>query len=88
MVFVGTIGRYQEKLTPLLGGRGVSSALTESDLTSEKTTELLEVVTAIVVTAGLVGGNLLLFSPLRIDNRIKAPAPPAQPENAAGPVFR
>ena len=32
---------------------------------------MLEVVTAIVVTAGLVGGNLLLFSPLRIDNRIK-----------------
>jgi len=49
---------------------------------------MLEVVAAIVVTAGLVAGNLLLFSPLRIDNRIKAPAPPAQPQNAAGPVFR
>ena len=49
---------------------------------------MLEVVAAIVVTAGLVAGNLLLFSPLRIDNRIKAPAPPAQPQNAAGTVFR
>ena len=57
------------------------------DLTSQnKTTELLEVVAAVVVTARLVGGNLLLFSPLRIDNRIKAPAPPAQPENAAQPM--
>ena len=57
------------------------------DLTSQnKTAELLEVVAAVVVTAGLVGGNLLLFSPLRIDNRIKAPAPPAQPENAAHPM--
>ena len=41
-----------------------------SDLTSP--IEMLEVVAAIVVTAGLVAGNLLLFSPLRIDNRIKA----------------
>ena len=29
MVFVGTIGRCPEKLTSFLGGRGVSSALTE-----------------------------------------------------------
>ena len=59
------------------------------DLTSQnKTIEMLEVVAAIVVTAGLVAGNLLLFSPLRTDNRIKAPAPPAQPQNAAVPVFR
>ena len=49
---------------------------------------MLEVVAAIVVTAGLVAGNLLLFSPLRVDKRIKAPAPPAQPQNTAGPVFR
>ena len=59
------------------------------DLTTQnKTIEMLDVVAAIVVTAGLVAGNLLLFSPLRIDNRIKAPALPAQPQNAAGPVFR
>ncbi len=58
------------------------------DLTSQnKTTEMLEVVAAIVVTAGLVGGNLLLFSPLRIDNRIKAPAPEDQPVNTTRPVF-
>ena len=48
---------------------------------------MLEVVAAIVVTAGLVAGNLLLFSPLRIDTRIKAPAPPGKPEKAANPVF-
>ena len=59
------------------------------DLTSQdKTIEMLEVVAAIVVTAGLVAGNLLLFSPLRVDKRIKAPAPPAQPQNTAGTVFR
>ena len=58
------------------------------DLTSQnKTTEMLEVVAAIVVTAGLVAGNLLLFSPLRIDNRIKAPAPEDQPVNTTRPVF-
>jgi len=58
-------------------------------LTSQnKTNEMLEVVAAIIVTAGLVAGNLLLFSPLRVDKRIKAPAPPAQPQNTAGPVFR
>ena len=48
---------------------------------------MLEVVAAIVVTAGLVAGNLLLFSPLRIDNRIKAPALEDQPVNTTRPVF-
>ena len=48
---------------------------------------MLEVVAAIVVTAGLVAGNLLLFSPLRIDNRIKAPAPEDQQVNTTRPVF-
>ncbi|MDA9699776.1 hypothetical protein N9U74_01205 [Synechococcus sp. AH-736-M02] len=87
MIFVGTIGRCPEKLTPFLGGRGVSQRLT-GDLTSQnKTTEMLEVVAAIVVTAGLVSGNLLLFSPLRIDNRIKSPAPEDQPVNTTRPVF-
>ena len=42
------------------------------DLNSQnKISELLEVVAAIVVTAGLVAGKLLLFSPLRVDKRIK-----------------
>ena len=48
---------------------------------------MLEVVAAIVVAAGLVAGNLLLFSPLRIDNRIKSPAPKDQPVNTTRPVF-
>ena len=38
-----------------------------------KTSEGLEVLAAVVVTAGLVAGNLVLFSPLRVDNRV----PPA-----------
>ena len=38
-----------------------------------KTSEALEVLAAVVVTAGLVAGNLVLFSPLRVDNRV----PPA-----------
>ena len=35
-----------------------------------KTSEGLEVLAAVVVTAGLVAGNLVLFSPLRVDNRV------------------
>ena len=42
-----------------------------------KTSEGLEVLAAVVVTAGLVAGNLVLFSPLRVDNRVQ-PAPAAQ----------
>ena len=48
-----------------------------------KTTESLEIIAALVVTAGLVGGNLFLFSPLRTDNRVKAPNPPARTADAA-----
>ena len=36
-----------------------------------KTSEGLEVLAAVVVTAGLVAGNLVLFSPLRVDNRVQ-----------------
>ena len=58
------------------------------DLNSQnKISELLEVVAAIVVTAGLVAGKLLLFSPLQVDNRIKALGPLTQPGPAARPVF-
>ena len=42
-----------------------------------KTSEGLEVLAAVVVTAGLVAGNLVLFSPLRVDNRV-SPAPASQ----------
>jgi len=42
-----------------------------------KTSEGLEVLAAVVVTAGLVAGNLVLFSPLRVDNRVQ-PAPASQ----------
>ena len=81
-----TIGRWSD-LAPSLASEESVQRLT-SDLTSQnKTTEMLEVVAAIVVTAGLVAGNLLLFSPLRIDNRIKAPALEDQPVNTTRPVF-
>ena len=42
-----------------------------------KTSEGLEVLAAVVVTAGFVAGNLVLFSPLRVDNRVP-PAPASQ----------
>ena len=35
-----------------------------------KIAEVLEVVAAVIVTTGLVAGNLLLFAPLRTDNRV------------------
>ena len=58
------------------------------DLNSQnKISELLEVVAAIVVTAGLVAGKRLLFSPLQVDNRIKALGPLTQPGPAARQVF-
>ena len=86
MVSPMTIGRWSG-LTPSLAS-GESVQRLTGDLTSQnKTTEMLEVVAAIVVTAGLVAGNLLLFSPLRIDNRIKAPAPEDQQVNTTRPVF-
>ncbi len=47
----------------------------------DKTTESVEVVAAIIVTAGLVMGNLALFAPLRTDNRTKPPEP--RPQQAA-----
>ena len=43
-----------------------------------KTSEGLEILVAVVVTAGLVAGNLVLFSPLRVDNRVQ-PDPASQP---------
>ncbi|MDA9740035.1 hypothetical protein N9U66_01430 [Synechococcus sp. AH-736-M20] len=55
--------------------------------TQNKISELLEVVAAIVVTAGPVAENLFLFSPLQVDNRIKAPGTPTQPGTATHPVF-
>jgi len=48
---------------------------------------MLEVFAAIVVATGLVAGNLLLFSPLQIDNRIKSSAPKDQPVNTTRPEF-
>ena len=47
-----------------------------------KTSESIEVVAAIIVTAGLVMGNLLLFAPLRTDNRTKRPEPVLQRDTA------
>ena len=81
------MGAVQKSTLPFLAD-GESVQGSTGDLTSQnKTTEMLEVVAAIVVTAGLVAGNLLLFSPLRIDNRIKPPAPSDQTVNATRPVF-
>ena len=35
-----------------------------------KIAEVLEVVAAVIVTTGLVAGNLLLFAQVRIENRV------------------
>ena len=51
-----------------------------------KTSESIEVVAAIIVTAGLVMGNLLLFAPLRTDNRTKPPKPVPQMDSAPNPA--
>ena len=87
MAYPQSLGRWSDLTPSLASGESVQRVM--GDLNSQnKISELLEVVAAIVVTAGLVAGNLLLFSPLRVDKRIKAPAPPAQPQNTAGTVFR
>ena len=44
-------------------------------------------VAAVVVTDGPVTGNLLLFSPVQVDNRIKAPGPPTESENSSSSVL-
>ena len=51
-----------------------------------KTSESIEVVAAIIVTAGLVMGNLLLFAPLRTDNRTKPPKRVLQVDSAPDPA--
>ena len=80
------IGRWSDLTPSLACGDSVQRLM--GDLNSQnKISELLEVVAAIVVTAGLVAGKLLLFSPLQVDNRIKALGPLTQPGPAARPVF-
>ena len=86
MALTLAIGRWSD-LTPSLASGESVQRLTGDLNTQNKISELLELVAAIVGTAGLVAGNLLLFSPLRIDNRIKAPAPEDQPVNTTRPVF-
>ena len=39
--------------------------------------ESLEITCAVIVTAGLVAGNMFLFSSLRTDNRLKSSMPSA-----------
>ena len=50
-----------------------------------KTSESIEVVAAIIVTSGLVMGNLLLFAPLRTDNRTNPPKQVLQKDSAPDP---
>ena len=75
MALTLAIGRWSDLTPSLASGESVQRLM--GDLNSQnKISELLEVIAAIVATAGLVAGNLLLFSPLQVDKRIKAPAPP------------
>ena len=86
MALTLAIGRWSD-LTPSLASGESVQRLTGNLNSQNKIPELLEVVAAIVVTAGLVAGNLLLFSPLRIDNRIKAPGTPTEPGTTARTMF-
>ena len=84
MALTLAIGRWSDLTPSLASGESVQRLM--GDLNSQnKISELLEVVAAIVVTAGIVAKKLLLFSPLQVDNRIKASAPAAQPGTAARP---
>ena len=47
----------------------LSRRLVDNYESAERVVQTLEVATAIFVTAGLVVGNLILFSPLRSDDR-------------------
>ena len=86
MALTLAIGRWSDLTPSLASGESVQRLM--GDLNSQKRiSEFVKGVEATVVTAGLVGGNLLLFSPLRIDNRIKAPGPLINPGTAGRPVF-
>ena len=86
MALTVAIGRWSELTPSLASGESVQRLM--GDLNSQnKISELLEVVTAVVATAGLVAGNLLLFSPLQVDKRIKAPGHTTNPGTTGRPVF-
>ena len=86
MALTLAIGRWSDLTPSLASGESVQRLM--GDLNSQnKITELLEVVARVVVTAGPVAGNLLLFSPLQVDNRIKAPGTPTEPGTIGRPVF-
>ena len=59
-------------------GHAIGAPTTHARAMQAKTSEGLEILVAVVVTAGLVAGNLVLFSPLRVDNRVQ-PDPASQP---------
>ena len=86
MALTLAIGRWSDLTPSLASGESVQRLL--GDLNSQnKISELLEVVAATVVTAGLVAGKLLLFSPLQVDNRIKNPGTPTEPGTKGYRVF-
>ena len=86
MALTLVIERWRDLTPSLANGESVQRLM--GDLNSQnKISELLEVVAAIVATAGLVAGNLLVFSPLQVDKRIKAPGHPINPGTAARPRF-
>ena len=86
MALTLAIGRWSDLTPSLASGESVQRLMGDLN-TQNKISELLEVVAAIVVTAGLVAGRLLLFSPLQVDNRIKAPGTPTEPGTTARTVF-
>ena len=86
MALTLVIERWRDLTPSLANGESVQRLM--GDLNSQnKISELLEMVAEIVVTAGPVAGNLLGFSPLQVDNRIKAPETPTEPGIPARTVF-
>ena len=86
MALTLAIGRWSDLTPSLASGESVQRLM--GDLNSQnKISELLEVVAAIVVTAGLVAGKLLLFTPLHVDNQIKASGTPTDPGTTARTVL-
>ena len=70
MALTLAIGRWSDLTPSLASGESVQRLM--GDLNSQsKISELLEVVAAIVDTAGLVGGKLLLFSICRWTTGLK-----------------
>ena len=65
----------------------LSRRLVDNYESAERVVQTLEVATAIFVTAGLVAGNLILFSPLRSNDRGKSLSSNSRAAAIKSPAF-